>query len=49
MMTAIGEKAVSRLRIGPILTNEGDTLPHGAPDPLQQLAESLAKPRIATH
>jgi hypothetical protein len=42
----IGEKAIGRLRIGPILANERYALTHGAPDPLKQYAIPLAKPRI---
>ncbi len=42
----IGEKAIGRLGIGPILANERNALTHSAPDPLKQFAEPLAKPRI---
>jgi hypothetical protein len=42
----IGEKAIGRLGIGPILANERYALTHGAPDPLKQYAKPLAKPRI---
>jgi hypothetical protein len=42
----IGEKAIGRLGIGPILANERNALTHGAPDPLKQCAKPLAKPRI---
>ena len=43
----IGEKAIRSLGVGPILANQRNALPHGAPDLGQQLAEPLAKPRVA--
>jgi hypothetical protein len=45
----IGEKAIGSLGVGPILANQRDALPHGAPDLGQQLRnpEPLAKPRVA--
>ena len=42
----IGEKAIGRFGVGPILPNERNALPHGTSDLLKQLAEALAKPRI---
>jgi hypothetical protein len=43
----IGEKAIRRLGVCPILANERNALPDVAPDPLKQHAKSLAKPRVA--
>ena len=43
----IGEKAIGGLGVGPILANQRNALPHGALDLGQQLAEPLAKPRVA--
>jgi hypothetical protein len=43
----IGEKAIGSLGVGPILANQRNALPHGAPDLSQQFAESVAKPRVA--
>ena len=43
----IGEKAIGSLGVGPILADQRNALPHGAPDLRQQFAEPLAKPRIA--
>ena len=42
----IGEKAIRRLRVRPILANERDTLAYVARNPLKQCAKSLAKPCI---
>jgi hypothetical protein len=42
-----GEKAIGSLGVGPILANQKNALPHGAPDLSQQFAESIAKSRIA--
>ena len=42
----IREKAIGSLGVGPILANQRNALPHGAPDLGQQFAESVAKPRI---
>ena len=35
----IGEEAVGRFGVRPVLANQGNALAHGAPDPLQQLSE----------
>ncbi len=42
----VGEKAIRRLGVCPILANEWNALPYVASDPLKQCAKSLAKPRI---
>jgi hypothetical protein len=42
----IREKAIGRLRVGPILADQRNALPHGAPDLRQQFAKPIAKPRI---
>lgn len=42
----IRKEAVGRFGVRPILTNQGNALAHGAPDPLQQLSEFTAKPGI---
>jgi hypothetical protein len=45
-LPVIREKAIGSIGVGPILANQRNALPHGAPDLGQQFAESLAKPRI---
>src|SRR5215467_8432572 len=42
----IREKAVSRLRIGPVLAHEGDGLPHSTGDLSKQLSEPLEEARV---
>jgi hypothetical protein len=42
----IREKAIGGLGVGPILANQRNALPHGAPDLGQQFAESVAKPHV---
>jgi hypothetical protein len=42
----IREKSIGSLGVGPILANQRNALPHGAPDLGQQFAESITKPRI---
>src|ERR1700680_1090252 len=42
----IGEKAIGRLGVSPILTDQRNALPHGAPELRNQLPKSVAKPRI---
>jgi hypothetical protein len=42
----IREEAIGSLGVGPILADQWNTLPHGAPHLSQQFAEPFAKPRI---
>src|SRR6516165_10392784 len=42
----IGKKAVSRLRIGPVLAHEGDGLPHSTSNLSKQLSEPLQEPIV---
>src|SRR5260370_899965 len=39
----VGEKAIGRLGVGPILADQRNALPHGAPDLRHQLAEPLVQ------